>query len=58
MPGEPEARREEERTRTGIPLSTEVLASLEAEAADLKVAMPHSFLVPIVECTLGNACDD
>jgi len=58
MPGEPEARREEERTRTGIPLTAEVLASLETEAADLKVAMPHSSLVPIGERTSGNACDD
>jgi LDH2 family malate/lactate/ureidoglycolate dehydrogenase len=58
MPGEPEVRREEERTRTGIPLTAEVLASLEAEAADSKVALPKLFPVPVVERTWGNACDD
>ena len=33
MPGEPEARRESERRRTGLPITAEVLASLQAEAA-------------------------
>jgi LDH2 family malate/lactate/ureidoglycolate dehydrogenase len=42
MPGEPEARREEERLRTGIPITAEVRASLETEAQALGVAMPAS----------------
>jgi LDH2 family malate/lactate/ureidoglycolate dehydrogenase len=49
MPGEPEVRREAERMRTGIPLTAEVLASLEAEAVDLKVAMPQLSSAPVVE---------
>jgi LDH2 family malate/lactate/ureidoglycolate dehydrogenase len=47
MPGEPEARREEERTRTGIPLTAEVLASLEAEAKAVAVVMPELSPVPM-----------
>jgi L-2-hydroxycarboxylate dehydrogenase (NAD+) len=39
MPGEPEARREAERRRMGIPIRGEVLASLQAEAEGLGVAM-------------------
>jgi len=42
MPVEPEARREEERLRTGIPITAEVRASLETEAQALGVAMPAS----------------
>jgi LDH2 family malate/lactate/ureidoglycolate dehydrogenase len=49
MPGEPEVRREAERRRTGIPLTAEVLASLEAEAAALNVALPESVSAPVVE---------
>jgi LDH2 family malate/lactate/ureidoglycolate dehydrogenase len=37
MPGEPEARREVERRRTGLPITTEVLASIQAEAAALGI---------------------
>jgi LDH2 family malate/lactate/ureidoglycolate dehydrogenase len=41
MPGEPEARREAERLRTGIPLTAEVLGSLRAEAEAVALAMPE-----------------
>jgi LDH2 family malate/lactate/ureidoglycolate dehydrogenase len=37
MPGEPEARRESERRRTGLPITADVLASLQAEAAALGI---------------------
>jgi len=37
MPGEPEARRESERRRTGLPITAEVLASLQADAAALGI---------------------
>jgi LDH2 family malate/lactate/ureidoglycolate dehydrogenase len=47
MPGEPEERREAERMRTGIPLTAEVIASLEAEAAALNVALPQLFSAPV-----------
>ncbi len=40
MPGEPEARCENTRRRTGIPITPEVLAPLESEAAVLGVPMP------------------
>jgi LDH2 family malate/lactate/ureidoglycolate dehydrogenase len=49
MPGEPEARREEERQRTGIPLTAEVLASLRAEAEAVALAMPEFLPAPISE---------
>jgi len=51
MPGEPEARHEAERLRTGLPITAEVLASLDAEATDLKVAMPEFSPAPVVGCT-------
>jgi LDH2 family malate/lactate/ureidoglycolate dehydrogenase len=47
MPGEPEARREAERLRTGIPLTAEVLASLEREAAEAQVPLPERSTAPI-----------
>ncbi len=47
MPGEPEARCEVERRRTGIPISPEVLASLEAEAAALGVPLPECSAIPL-----------
>jgi LDH2 family malate/lactate/ureidoglycolate dehydrogenase len=46
MPGEPEARREAERRRTGIPLTAEVLASLEAESAETGIALPELSKAP------------
>ena len=49
MPGEPEARREAERLRTGIPLTSEVLASLRAEAEALGVALPAWSPTPYAE---------
>jgi LDH2 family malate/lactate/ureidoglycolate dehydrogenase len=48
MPGEPEFRREAERRRTGIPLTTEVLATLESEAASLAISLPPLSKTPIV----------
>jgi LDH2 family malate/lactate/ureidoglycolate dehydrogenase len=48
MPGEPEVRREAERRRTGIPLTAEVLASLESESAETGIALPALSKVPIV----------
>lgn len=50
MPGEPEARREAERMRTGIPLTAEVLASLRAEAEALAVTAPDFSPMPICGC--------
>lgn len=47
VPGEPEARREEERMRTGIPLTAEVLALLRTEAEALGIAMPQFSPTPI-----------
>lgn len=47
MPGEPEARHETVRLRTGVPLTAEVLASLEAEAGQLGVALPALSPTPI-----------
>ena len=47
MPGEPEARRERERLRTGVPLSAQVLTSLEAEAAELGVPLPSLSPTPL-----------
>jgi LDH2 family malate/lactate/ureidoglycolate dehydrogenase len=46
MPGEPEARTEAERTRTGIPLTAEVLRSLAPEAA-AGVALPEVSPTPL-----------
>ena len=47
MPGEPELRREMERLRTGLPISAEVLASLDAEARKLNVAIPALSTTPL-----------
>ena len=47
MPGEPEVRRERERLRTGVPLTAQVLASLEAEAAELGVSLPSLSPTPL-----------
>lgn len=47
MPGEPELRYEAERLRTGIPITTEVLASLEIEGNALGVAMPALSPIPL-----------
>jgi LDH2 family malate/lactate/ureidoglycolate dehydrogenase len=49
MPGEPEARREAERLRTGIPISSEVLASLEVEAKEMGVILPALSPFPLTE---------
>ncbi len=49
MPGEPEARREDERLRTGIPITAEVRASLETEAQALGVAMPAASPTHVTE---------
>jgi LDH2 family malate/lactate/ureidoglycolate dehydrogenase len=48
MPGEPEVRREAERMQTGIPLTAEVLASLEPEAAEYGIPLPPLCKMPIV----------
>jgi L-2-hydroxycarboxylate dehydrogenase (NAD+) len=48
MPGEPELRREAERMQTGIPLTAEVLASLEPEAAEYGIPLPPLCKMPIV----------
>jgi LDH2 family malate/lactate/ureidoglycolate dehydrogenase len=47
MPGEPEARKEAERRRTGLPLTAEVLASLAAEADPLGVPLPALSPTPL-----------
>ena len=47
MPGEPEARREAERRRTGVPLTDEVLASLRGEAVSLGVSLPELSPTPL-----------
>lgn len=47
MPGEPEVRHETERLRTGLPLTAEVLASLETEARQLGVALPPLSPTPL-----------
>ena len=49
MPGEPEARHEVERRRTGIPITAEVLASLEVEASQANIPMPTLSATPIGE---------
>ena len=49
MPGEPEARRESERRRTGLPITAEVLASLQAEAAALGIPLPELSPTPLTE---------
>jgi LDH2 family malate/lactate/ureidoglycolate dehydrogenase len=49
MPGEPEARREAERLRTGIPISSEVLAFLEVEAKEMGVVLPVLSPIPLTE---------
>jgi L-2-hydroxycarboxylate dehydrogenase (NAD+) len=49
MPGEPEMRREAERLRTGIPLTAEVLTSLESEAAETGIPLPALSKTPIVK---------
>jgi LDH2 family malate/lactate/ureidoglycolate dehydrogenase len=47
MPGEPEARKEAERRRTGLPLTAEVLATLRTEAQPLGVPMPALSPTPL-----------
>jgi L-2-hydroxycarboxylate dehydrogenase (NAD+) len=47
MPGEPEARRAAERRRTGLPLTSRVLASLQAEAEALNLAVPELAAAPL-----------
>ena len=49
MPGEPEARREAERRRTGVPLTDEVLASLRGEAVSLDVPLPTLSPTPLTD---------
>jgi len=47
MPGEPEARREEERRRTGIPVSDNVVADLRAEGERTGVPFPPGSADPL-----------
>jgi L-2-hydroxycarboxylate dehydrogenase (NAD+) len=47
MPSEPEARREAERRRTGLPLTAEVLATLRAEAEELNIPVPEGSPAPL-----------
>lgn len=47
MPGEPEVRQEAERSRSGLPITPQVLASLEAEAAQAGIPMPDLSPTPI-----------
>lgn len=47
MPGEPEARAERERRRTGVPLPDNVIADLEAVAKRTGVAMPPLYTAPL-----------
>lgn len=49
MPGEPEARSEIERSRTGIPLTAEIFASLRTEAEALGVALPPLSPAPLAQ---------
>jgi len=49
MPGEPEARREAERRRTGVPLTGEVLASLRTESVSLGVFLPELSPTPLAD---------
>ena len=51
MPGEPEARREAERLRTGVPLTDEVLVSLRGEAVSLGVPVPELSPTPLADGT-------
>jgi len=45
-PGEPEARKEQERSRSGIPLSAQVVAALRKEAEEAGLAFPDPVLAP------------
>jgi len=47
MPGEPEARQETERSRSGLPITPEVLASLKDEAAQADIPVPALSPTPI-----------
>jgi L-2-hydroxycarboxylate dehydrogenase (NAD+) len=47
MPGEPEARREAERRRTGIPVTDNVVVDLTAEAEQIGVAFPKGSTEPL-----------
>ncbi len=47
MPGEPEQRREDERRRTGLPITDNVVSDLAAEAANAGVAMPRGSDAPL-----------
>lgn len=49
MAGEPEARREQQRLRTGLPLTPEVLRTLEGEANAVGVKLPESSPTPLTE---------
>jgi len=49
MPGEPEARREAKQLQTGLPITSEVLASLQAEAQEFGIALPEFSLTPFME---------
>ncbi|GLR52847.1 Ldh family oxidoreductase [Shinella yambaruensis] len=46
MPGEPEQRREDERRRTGIPVTGNVVADLAAEGAVAGIAVPEGSAAP------------
>jgi len=47
MPGEPEQRREEERRRTGIPITDNVVEELTAEGAKSGVVFPAGSILPL-----------
>ncbi len=47
MPGEPEQRREDERRRTGLPITDNVVADLAAEAQKVGLVMPQGSASPL-----------
>ena len=47
MPGEPEQRRENERRRTGLPITDNVVADLIAEADKVGLSMPRGADSPL-----------
>ncbi len=47
MPGEPEQRREQERRRTGVPITDNVVAELTAEGAKAGVSFPVGSAAPL-----------
>jgi L-2-hydroxycarboxylate dehydrogenase (NAD+) len=47
MPGEPEQRKEEERKKTGIPLTADVVSDLRIEADRTDIGFPEGFDAPL-----------